>query len=405
MAYGSSIIKSNSNNSGKNRRIAFVVNHAAFFVSHRLALAIGARASGYNVALFTGQAGSDLMEKPAEKRLAHEKIKHTRSLFSSSGINPFLELYGLFQLIFSLYRFRPDIIHCASPKGVLYGGIAARILKIPGLVLAISGMGYVFTEGVADSISRKILKTIYISMFYTVLRHPNIIVIVQNRDDYGEIASKGIIDKSRLALISGSGVDLSLFDSVDVAKKEKIVLFPARMLKDKGVEEFVNAIRIIKSNAMGWRFVLAGAADYDNPTAISNQTLESWVSTDLVEWVGHIEDMTSLFTVAAIVCLPSYREGMPKVLLEAAAAGCAVVTTDVTGCREAIEPGGTGDLVPPRDHHALASALQSLIMDKNRRKKYGLNGQKRAKEHFSINAVVRNTIGIYGSLLSSNRHH
>lgn len=397
-------MKPNSNSNASDCRIAFVVNHAAFFVSHRLALATGARALGYHVALFTGQAGSDVMEKPAEKRLAEERMQHTRLLFSSSGINPFFELYGLCQLIFNLYKFRPNIIHCASPKGVIYGGIAARIIKSPGLVLAISGMGYIFTESSSSSIKKRILKRVYLLLLYFVFRHPNVNIIVQNRDDYDDIVSKGIVENSNLTIINGSGVDLSLFEPVDVEVKHNIVLLPARMLKDKGVEEFVNAVRIIRSDAKGWRFVLAGAAGYDNPTAISNQTVESWVREGLVEWVGHIEDMAPLFTDAAIVCLPSYREGMPKVLLEAAAAGCAVVTTDVIGCREAIEPGTTGDLVPPRDHNALAAVLKSLILDQDRRKKYGLNGEKRAKEHFSIIAVVHNTMIIYDLLLRSERH-
>jgi glycosyltransferase involved in cell wall biosynthesis len=386
-------------------RIAFVVNHAAFFVSHRLALATGAKAFGYEVALFTGQPGSLLMEESAEQRLAEERITHTRSLFRSSGINPFFELFGLIQLIQNIYKFNPTIIHCASPKAVLYGGIAARILNIPGLVLAISGMGYAFTSTGDNKFRRIFIKKIYEVIINFIFRHPNIIVITQNKDDYREISSKKMMNQSSVELIRGSGVDLSLFVSADATKKEKLVLLPARMLRDKGVKEFVDAVRIIRSEATEWRFVLAGAASYDNPTAISNSELEHWASTAGVEWVGHIEDMTSLFTDAAIVCLPSYREGMPKVLLEAAAAGCAIVTTDVTGCREAIEPGVTGDLVPARDHHALASALRSLILDDNKREQYGINGQQRATALFSINAVVGHTINIYDALNRAGHLH
>jgi glycosyltransferase involved in cell wall biosynthesis len=382
------------------KRIAYVVNHAAFFVSHRLLLAAGARHEGFDVRLLTGQPGSDEMERSAELLLHAAGVMHQRTVFRSSGVNPFIELFGLIQLSWLIIRFKPDILHCASPKGVLYGGLAGRICRVEGLVLAISGMGYGYTAGTDRSSLRKLVRRVYDALAGFAFHHPNVRVIVQNQDDHQAVIDKGLAKASSLCLIGGSGVDLSLFQGCTAVNKSNMVLLPARMLKDKGVEEFVEAARRIKAVAPDWRFVLAGAAGYDNPSSIRNDQLQSWQDEGCVEWLGHVNDMLPLFREAAIVCLPSYREGMPKALLEAAAAGCAVVTTDVTGCREAIEAGVTGDLVPVRNIEALTDTLLSLIKDKLRRHAYGTKGQERARALFSIDSVVTQTMKIYKDLLN-----
>ena len=381
-------------------QMAYVVNHAAFFVSHRLPLALGARKAGFDVALFTGQAGSEQMEATAVAQLAASGILHMRTVSRSSGMNPLLELLGFLQLISLLLRYRPQVVHCASPKGVLYGGLAARICRVPGVVLAISGMGYAFTQGAQGGITRRLIRRIYSFLVRFAFGHPNGRVIVQNEDDRAALLSSGVIRSNCVTLIPGSGVELSLFANSKLAPKERMVLLPARMLEDKGVREFVAAARKLKRLAPNWRFVLAGAAGYDNPTAIKQTELQQWQAEGVVQWLGHVEDMVPLFQAASIVCLPSYREGMPKALLEAAAAACAVVTTDVTGCREAIEPGVTGDLVPVRDADALAAALLSLIKEDVRRLSYGEKGRQRAVDRFSIESVVQQTVGIYRELLN-----
>ncbi len=379
-------------------RIAYVVNHAAFFVSHRLPLAIEARSAGFDVALFTGQPGSHEMEKVAVAILKEEGVAHQRVAFSSSGLNPVRELVGLLQLVWQLHRFKPQLVHCASPKGVLYGGIAARVCGVRGLVLAISGMGYAYTKGQRDGVFRRFVRFIADALAGVAFRHPNLRVIVQNSDDYAFVLNNGLVDESQLTLIPGSGVNLDLFANCSAHRKSQSILLPARMLKDKGVYEFVEAARKVKASEPDWHFILAGAAGYDNPSAIDEKELRGWQEEGIVEWRGHVVDMTPLFDEAAIVCLPSYREGLPKALLEAAAACCAVVTTDVTGCREAIDPGVTGDLVAARDSDELARALLSLIQDDCRRHRYGINGRERAVRLFSIEAVASKCVDIYKGL-------
>jgi glycosyltransferase involved in cell wall biosynthesis len=381
------------------KRVAYVVNHVAFFVSHRLPLAIGVRQAGFSVRLLTGQAGSQEMEQLAQAQLQAAGVEHHRAFFSSAGMNPFVELLGVLQLVWFMLRYKPDVVHCASPKGLLYGGIAARLCRVRGLVLAISGMGFAYTQGVGRRGARAFARKVYGALAGFAFNHPNVRVIVQNQDDYQAVIENGLADENCVTLIPGSGVDLSLFEGCSPADKVRMVLLPARMLKDKGVGEFVEAARKLKSVAPDWRFVLAGAAGYGNPSAIGLEQLQAWQTEGCIEWLGHVDDMTPLFREAAIVCLPSYREGMPKALLEAAAAGCAVVTTDVPGCREAVEPGVTGDLVQARDSVSLAKALLSLIDDEQRQKLYGIKGQERAKAIFSLASVVSQTLNIYDGVL------
>ncbi len=381
------------------KRVAYVVNNAAFFVSHRLPLAIGALQTGFDVSLFTGQAGSVQMEETAVAKLKAQGVSHRRTMFSSSGINPLIELVGFLQLVYFILKFQPQIVHCASPKGVLYGGIAARICCVKGLVLAVSGMGFAYTEADGQSFMRALVRMIYGNLAQYAFFHSNVRVIVQNQDDYQLFIDKGLARESSLTLIPGSGVNLSLFSACDPRNKKLIVLFSGRILKDKGVLEFVEAARRVKLEEPAWRFLLAGAVGYDNPSAVDDANLQNWFDEGCVELLGHVDDMVPLYRDAAIVCLPSYREGMPKSLLEAAAAGCAVVTTDVKGCREAVVPTVTADLVPAGDSAALAAALLSLINDEKRRQAYGVKGQELASKMFSIDSVVKQTNEIYKGLL------
>jgi len=340
------------------------------------------------------------MEASAVKRLGEEGIPHLRVNFRASSVNPFSEFLGFGSLYMTLRSLRPDIVHCASPKGLMYGGIAARLAGVPALVLAVSGMGYAFTHA-AGSWKRRVVRRLYIAGVRLAYGHRNKRVIVQNRDDKLAVESLGFASASELVVIGGSGVELERFDYITPSAKQKIVLFPARLLVDKGLLEFVEAARSLRGRVPGWRFLLAGAADYDNPSGVSEEMVKGWCREGVVEWLGHVDDMVDMYGRASIVCLPSYREGMPKSLLEAAAAGCAVVTTDAVGCREAVVPGETGDLVPIADAGATARALFELITDGERRIRYAECGRARAYGSFGIDQVVKQTIAAYADILGS----
>lgn len=385
-----------------NRSIVYVVNHAAFFVSHRLPIAIEARRRGFDVQLMTGRAGSEAMEPAAEQVLREHGIRHERVAFTSAGINPFVELRGLLQLIGHMRRVRPDLVHCASPKGILYGSIAARLARVRGVVLAVSGMGFAFTKTQKPNLLRSAIATIYRVLVRLAYGHGNKRVVVQNMDDRSQLIQAGLARDTEIVLVPGSGVDLHKLGHTPMASKQPVVLFAARMIVDKGVLDFIEAARIVRRTRPQWRFVMAGTADYRNPTNVPREKLEACVREGVIEWLGHVDDMAPWYEQASIVCLPSYyREGMPKALLEAAASHCAVVTADTTGCREAIVPGITGDLVPPRDPKTLAETLLALIDDRARRESYGLAGRKLAAERFGLEAVVNRMMDLYGELLSN----
>ena len=378
-------------------RIAFVVNNAAFFVSHRLPIALAARSAGFEVALFTGQAGSKILEASVGERLASEGILHRRLAFRSAGTNVFVEAFGLMQLAFALWKFKPAVVHCASPKGILYGGVAARWVACPSTVFAVSGMGYIFTG--ESSGLKCLLRHAYGLCVRFVYGHANKRVIVQNHDDLTALLQVGLASMDELVLIPGSGVNLKDYEDVTDELREPLVVLPARLLKDKGVVEFAEAAEAARRAGCDWRFALVGTADYHNPTAVAREQIQSWVDAGTLEWWGHREDMVNVFARASIVCLPSYREGMPKALLEAAAAGCAVVTTDVVGCREAVLDGQTGDLVPARDSAALSRTLLALINEPQRRTSYARAGRRLAASRFGLEAVVQRTLSIYQELI------
>jgi glycosyltransferase involved in cell wall biosynthesis len=278
----------------------------------------------------------------------------------------------------------------------MYGGIAARAAGVPHLVIAVSGLGFAFTEGAG--IVRAVASAVARVLARAAFAHPRKRVIVQNVDDARLLRELGLATDAELLLIPGSGVELERFVHAPVHAKEPLVLLPARMLRDKGVVEFVEAARTVRARHPTWRFVLAGGAGHDNPSALERDELEAWGREGPVEWIGHVDDIAPWMARASIVCLPSYREGMPKSLLEAAAAACAVVTCDTVGCREAIKPGETGDLVPVRDAVTLAQTLDALIADDDRRQRYGLAGRRMAQERFGLDAVVESTFELYRRL-------
>ena len=378
--------------------LAFVVNTAAFFISHRMPIAIAALERGYAVDLYTGVAASPARELAAVAELSRYPITHWRVKFTSAGLNPVSEGVGILELARRLRRRRPHIVHCVTPKGVLYGGIAARLAGVPGLVAAVSGQGYAFTDGEGGG-SRAVARLAYRIGSRYAFAHRNRRVIVQNSEDRQTVVAAGLVPIEHTILVPGSGVDLPRFTALALERKQATVLLPARMLRDKGVLEFAEAARILRARGCRWRFVLAGGADLENPSRVSETTLRQWQADGTLEWLGHVDDMPRLYESAAIVCLPSYREGLPKALLEAAAAGCAVITSDVAGCREAILPGVTGDLVPPRDAQALAAAIEALIDDPARRERYGRAGRELAQSRFGVELVVASTLDVYDQLL------
>lgn len=374
---------------GRAPRLLFVVNHSDFFLSHRLPIALAAKERGYDVHVAT-------MPTPAASRLSEFGLPWHELPLEVRSLNPLRDLV-LLRHLYRLYeRLRPDVVHHVTIKPVLYGGLAARLASVPAVVNALSGLGYVFLVG---GLKGRVLRAGIQRMLRYALGHRNSVLILQNPDDASDFVSRRIVEEKRIVLIRGSGVDLNVFTPSPEPPEPPVVVLPSRMLWDKGVGEFVEAARILRENGVMARMVLAGDIDANNPASLTRGELEAWQREGHVEWWGHRTDMPEVFRQAHVVCLPSYREGLPKVLIEAAAAGRAIVTTDVPGCREIVRDGQNGLLVPVRNAGLLASALENVLGNRVLRQEMGAAGRRMAEAAFGIDLVIDHTLALYDRLL------
>jgi glycosyltransferase involved in cell wall biosynthesis len=371
--------------------VLFVDNDVNSFYAYRIELALAARDSGFevHVAAPPGKAAETLRAEG----LRYHPIPMTRS-----GLAPWKELSTIVAL-FRLYRrVRPDLVHHLRLKPVLYGGLAAYGARVPAVVGLLTGLGYVF---IAESRRALVMRKLVVLSCKVAFRHGNQRIVFQNPDDQGVFIQNKILPAAQTVLIKGSGVDIHTYVPTPEPEGIPVVVLASRMLRDKGVVEFVQAARELKESGVSARFVLVGDTDPGNPTAVSAEQLRSWADEGVIEWWGHQSDMRKVLSQSNIVCLPSLREGVPKVLIEAAACGRAIVTTDAPGCREIVREGENGLLVPVRDSKALAEALRLLIESAPLRALMAAKGREIAVEEFSVERVVNETLGVYRELLAS----
>jgi glycosyltransferase involved in cell wall biosynthesis len=372
------------------RRILYVVNDAPFFLSHRLPLAEAASRAGYEVHVAVPEHGS--MRRISEAGLRLHSIPFLRR-----GMNPVKEVRTFMALLQLYRRLRPDLVHHATIKPNLYGGMAARLVKLPAAVTGVTGLGYVFmAKGWRAAVVRGIVQRLY----GLALKHRNSRVVFENPDDRTLFLKNRIIPPEQAALIKGSGVSMDRFFPRPEVPGLPLVVIPCRMLWDKGVGEFVAAAALLRARGIRARFALVGDSDPDNPSMVPVSQLQQWHAQGVVEWWGYQADMADVFAASHIVCLPSYGEGLSKALTEAAACGRPIVTTDVAGCREIVRHHENGLLVPPRDAKAVADALARLIESPELRRRMGRRGRQIAVEEFAVERVVAETLAIYRTLLT-----
>lgn len=372
----------------KMKRLFFVTNVDWFFISHRLPLALNAIRQGYDVYLLSRDTG--------KKQFLQEKGIHFIDIpFDRSGSNPFHELKCILLLYRNYRKYRPNIIHHITLKAALLGSVAAKLSKQHNVVNAISGLGYNFING-RDGGLQKLIKVLIRITF----KSKYFSFILQNPDDVNMIREFDLVPLYHIFLIKGSGVNLNEFVCSKAPDRVPLkILFPARILLDKGVMEFIGAAKLLQSKFMGKvKFILAGDCDKENLAVLGEEKLKALLVTDYIEWIGYQSKMFFIYTDSDIVVLPSYREGLPKSLIEACAVGRPIVTTDVPGCRECVKSEYNGYLVPPRDIGALADAIELLINDGVKRKEFGVNSRLLAEKEFSIDKVVQQTFDIYHSL-------
>lgn len=378
------------------QKIFIVVNVDRFFLSHRLPVALAAKDSGLDVTILTRDTG---YRKEIESYGLHfEDIP-----FERSGSNPLHELKCVLILQQLYHSQKPDIIHHVTLKAALLGCLAAKLAGNKNVVNALSGFGYNFTNGRNGGLKQKIIRFAMNIAF----RCKDFHFILQNPDDQRYVIEQNYTFPENVHLIKGSGIDLEHFSFQEETKKDKVrVILNARILYDKGVTEFVKAAAKIKNKVVDKaEFLLVGDSDMNNLAGIPEKAIVEMTDGDYIRWIGFQKDVFNTVRMADIVVLPSYREGLPKSLIEACAIGRPVITTDTIGCRECVTDGYNGFLVPVKDIDKLAEKMELLINDKTLRADMGKHSRRLAETNFSIVSVINKHLEIYRTMLPEHPHY
>jgi glycosyltransferase involved in cell wall biosynthesis len=367
-----------------------ILNDLGWFWSHRLPLARAIKNSGWNLHLATAGATAD--PKLQEMNITpHDVPRHGNSL------NPLSHLMIVWEIARIIRVTRPDLIHAITLRYAFYAGLAARMTRTHGIVFTIAGLGTLFTH---NDLRSRIIRACMIPVLRFAFARDDARIIFQNPDDRRAFLNLNIVREDQTSVIRGSGVDMAEFPFVpEPAETSPRVLFPSRLLREKGIHDFVAAARIIKSRHIPARFQVAGDIYPGNPHSVSMDEIKAWEGEGIIEYLGVRRDMPRVMAESALVVLPSYYgEGVPKVLLEAAATGRAIITCDMPGCREAVCHEKNGLLVPPRSPEALAEAMQKLLINAERRHELGKAGRAHVESDFTAEIVTQKTLSVYGEL-------
>lgn len=372
-------------------KVLLFANTDWYLYNFRLPLAHALRAAGAEVVMVSPPGPYGLKLRAAGFRWLPLRMQR-RSL------NPFREL-GLLSQLAKLYRDEhPDLVHHFTLKCVLYGSLAARVAGIPRCINAVTGMGYVYAN---EAPRARVLRPFLSGLMKIALRGDQHRLILQNGDDLAAFAKAGLVSPEQVRLIPGSGVNTQLFrpplSPVQNGASLRVLL-AARLLWDKGVREYVDAARVLHQLGLPIEFLLAGDPDPGNPASVSDDVVLAWKHEGVVQVLGQVEDMAACLRSVDLAVLPSYREGVPKSLIEAAACGLPIIATDAPGCRDVVEHSVTGLLVPCRDSIALADAIHFMLRNPDLRLKMGTAGREKVLREFDERIVLSKTFDVYREL-------
>lgn len=368
-------------------KILLFANTDWYLYNFRSSLALSLRDAGHDVVLLSPVG--DYCD-----RLRDMGLKWVEAPMSRRSINIFREFYILLWLAIFVRTQKIDVIHGFTIKCAVYGGLVSRFSSSIYSVGSVAGMGFVF---ISNSFLAKILRVVVKFLFRFSLDHAKSHLIVQNNDDDKFFKINSLVRENRISVIYGSGVNCSKFKLRDFRDKNNNclnVLLPARLLWDKGIAEYVESARFLKKK-YSVNFLIAGDLDFDNPSAVSEEKIVGWVNEGVVNWLGHVDNMVDLYCSVDIVVLPSYREGLPKGLIEAGACGLPLVTTDVPGCREVVSDGVDGLLVPPKNWKLLADAIAKLLDNYDLRLSLGMAARSKVLSMFDEKIVIKKTTDLY----------
>ena len=382
-----------------NKKILYLINDLPFFVSHRLPIAEEAFKKGYSINLLTGKSASQIMNANFKnnKKLDLFNIKELN--FESSSTHFLKNIFFLVQIVKNFLLIKPDIVHLVSLKPIILGGLACRFLNIKNIVISFSGFGYLFTG--KTNFKKKFYKKLILFLLKLICKNNKKIIICQNNYDKNFILENNLANFNEVILIKGSGVDINLYENIKYKISNNLVLMPSRILKNKGVIEFLEACKILYEKGINWNFILIGAKDYKNPSSVDSKFLDLYDNKYNIKIFNHNDNLIPLYQKAGIVCLPSHREGIPKSIIEALCAGIPVVTTDTIGCNESILPGVNGDLALLENPKDLANKLENLILNDNKRLNYSSEAKKFAREKYNLSDVIYKHMNIYNNFFEN----
>ncbi len=372
----------------KLKKVIFVVSDDFYFLSHRLATALFLQSQGYEIAIATC-----VSNQGKKNEIENYNIKVFDLAIRSKGIDSKSDLKVLFRLRKIFNQFSADYIHAVSMRMVFIALIAFKLSKAKNFIGMITGLGYL---SLSSKKSVKLIKSGVIGLLRLLCLSNKVSLICQNEDDYAYLINK-IISKKRLHLIKGSGVDINKYQVKAEPEGERVIVtFVARMLKDKGVVELYQAAKMIKDQ--GYENItvqLVGDIHEANPNSLTTKELQTWHDSGVIKWLGYQRNIVKIYQNSHIAVLPSYGEGLPKSLLEAAACGRAIIATDVPGCREICKNGVNGILIPVKGHRSLADAIIELANNPRKRAEYGANGRKMVEEQFSDYVINQQIYSLY----------
>lgn len=370
------------------RKLLFLVTEDWYFWLHWANLARAARDAGWDIVVAA---------RPQDHvaRIKQEGFSFVPLRLARGSMNPLREAAALLELIDVYRRERPDVAHHIALKPVLYGSVAARLAGLGAWVNSFPGVGHLF---ISSGPRPTLLREAILPMLRRVLRDPRSRTVFQNKEDLSLILGSDPRLRLTAKVVPGVGLDLARFVASIEPGGPPRVLLAGRLLREKGLREFVEAARLLARRGVPARFILAGRLDEENPSGVRARDIEAWAKEGVVEWVGNSEDMPALIASVHIVALPSYREGLPTILLEAGACGRPAVASDVPGCRDVVAHGESGLLVPARNASALAEAVASLAGDAALRRRMGRAGRRRVEAEFSLPRIAAETLGIYDEL-------
>jgi len=315
---------------------------------------------------------------------------------SRKSINPLLELYSIINLIRIYNKERPYFVHHFTIKSCLYGTIAAKITNISKIFNAITGLGHIF---ISTKKSTQLIRFLIKPIFKFVFLDQRSTQIFQNQDDQKEFLKLGFINMKNSKIIKGSGVDTKFFkpnidNSIDFHNPIKI-LFPSRIIKEKGLIETISACKILKEEGYKIELLIAGEIDYGNRSSFTKDELKILEKNNFIKFLGHIKNMYELYLNIDIVILPSWREGLSKTLIEASSMEKPIITSNVPGCRDVVENNINGLLVPKKNFESIVIALKYLISNPKIANEFGKKSRIKAIKEFEVSKINRETINEY----------